>query len=68
MESQIRLVLQRLKLGNHDLNKSDKYLDYFQDGDGFYEKIGNKLDDFLRVSYYNLQWNNQLQQKNFNVV
>jgi hypothetical protein len=52
MESQLRLLTDRIRLGNHDLNRSPKYLDYCQTDNDFYDKIGNKLDEFLRVAYY----------------
>lgn len=52
METHIKTIAERIRRVNREYNTSDKYLNYFQDENDFYSKIGNRLNEFASVS----QW------------
>lgn len=51
METHIDCLLHRSKRVNFEFNHSDKYIEQFKT-DEYYTKIGNRLDDLLRISYF----------------
>lgn len=51
METHIDSLLYRARRVNFEFNHSEKYLEQFKT-DEYYTKIGNRLDDLLRISYY----------------
>lgn len=51
MESHISSLTYRARRVNFEFNRSEKYLEQFKT-DEYYTKIGNRLDDLLRISFY----------------
>ncbi|CCH42892.1 Myosin-XVIIIa [Wickerhamomyces ciferrii] len=51
METLIQTLTNRASKVNFELNHSDKYLEHFKN-DEYYNKLGNRLDDLLRISYF----------------